>query len=90
MEVPVKELKNRLSEYLKLAQQGEEIIVTSHRRPVARLVPYTAAEEAADLVARLNAIPGVTWSGGKPKGGPGIRLRGQGKSAAEIVLEERD
>jgi prevent-host-death family protein len=32
-------LKARLSEYLKAVKAGEEIIVTEHGRPVARLVP---------------------------------------------------
>lgn len=37
MRVAVRELKNRFSEYLKYAQTGEEIIVTTHSNPVARL-----------------------------------------------------
>ena len=38
MYVAVGDLKNRFSEYLKYAQAGEEIIVTSHGNPVARLM----------------------------------------------------
>jgi prevent-host-death family protein len=37
MTVTVRELKNRLSEYLRRAQRGEALIVTDHGRPVARL-----------------------------------------------------
>ena len=38
MHVAVRELKNRFSEYLKYAQAGEEIIVTTHGNPIARLM----------------------------------------------------
>ena len=37
MHVSIRELKNRFSKYLKYAQAGEEIIITSHGNPVARL-----------------------------------------------------
>ena len=37
--VPVAEAKARFSEMLRRAGQGEEIVVTSHGRPVARIVP---------------------------------------------------
>ena len=35
----VAELKQNLSRYLRLVETGGEVLVTSHRRPVARLVP---------------------------------------------------
>lgn len=37
--VNVATLKERLSYYLGLVQKGEEVTVTSHRHPVARLIP---------------------------------------------------
>ncbi len=37
--VNVATLKQKLSEYLRLVEQGDEVVVTSHRRPIARLVP---------------------------------------------------
>ena len=35
--VGVKELKDRLTHYLRLTQKGEEIVVTDRRRPIALL-----------------------------------------------------
>lgn len=37
--VPVAEAKAKFSEMLRRAGAGEEIVVTSHGRPVARIVP---------------------------------------------------
>lgn len=47
------EAKNRLSELLDAAENGEEIMITKHGRPVARLGPVdkfdrVKAREAAD------------------------------------------
>jgi len=78
-----------LSEYLNLAEAGEEVIITSHRRPVARLVRARRKKIRGDLKEALNAIPGVRWEGGKPVGGRGVSLLDRGKTAAEMVLEDR-
>ena len=47
MDVGIRELKARLSEYVKRAAAGEDIIVTDHGRPVVRLVPHVAGSEVA-------------------------------------------
>lgn len=64
--VSVATLKNNLSHYLAAAKQGKEIIVTSHRHPIARIVPAeTAAAEdvkiipAKKSVSSLKRIKGV-------------------------------
>jgi prevent-host-death family protein len=38
--------KNRLSELVARADAGEEIVITKHGRPAARLVPYAQPDEA--------------------------------------------
>ena len=86
MQVPVRDLKNNLSKYLKLVRQGEPVVVTSHRTPVARLLPIPQIENAG--LRRLLPIDWIHWSGKKPRGGtlcPEIR----GKTLAESVLEDR-
>jgi prevent-host-death family protein len=40
----IAELKAGFSEYLARVKAGEEILVTEHGRPVARIVPLSAAE----------------------------------------------
>ncbi|UJS22692.1 type II toxin-antitoxin system Phd/YefM family antitoxin [Thiothrix winogradskyi] len=52
MHVAVRELKNRFSEYLKYAQAGEEIIVTTHGNPVARLMPYVSSYPETTPIAK--------------------------------------
>lgn len=52
--VNVAKLKDRLSEYLRIARSGEEVIIRDRNRPVAKLVPFRAegaSEEKLKLVA---------------------------------------
>ena len=95
MGASVRELKARLSYYLKLAR-GEQVTVTSRGRPIARLMPAapeTANKEpsAAEINRRLAAIPGVILpTGPKPRGSKHpIRIRKGEKTLSEIVLESR-
>ena len=44
------EAKTHLSELVARAEQGEEVIITRHNRPVAKLVPI--GEVPAEVVAR--------------------------------------
>ncbi len=95
MEVSIRELKNRLSEYLKRAQAGEDVVITSHGRAVARLTPLPPdtghRPTLAELERRLRAIPGVRLGKGrKPKGAMRpLRIKPGEKSLSDIVLEDR-
>src|SRR6266481_6197479 len=61
--VGVRELKNRLTYYLRRAGKGEEVIVTERGRPVAVLRSLQHLDRAAGLetrLARLGALGIVT------------------------------
>lgn len=86
-QVGVRELKDRLSHYLKRIQGGEEIIVTERGRSVARIVPVKSSSLKRALEPMLRA-GAVRWSGGKPRGAsrrPVIRMR----PLAGMVTEDR-
>ena len=51
--VGVKELKNRLTEYLRRTKNGEEIVVTERGKPIAILQSIHSVEGAQTLEARL-------------------------------------
>lgn len=63
----IAELKALLSETLARVKAGEEVLVTEHSRPIARLVPLSAATPAAatrDLVrSGLVRAPEKPWDG---------------------------
>ncbi len=51
--VGIKELKNRLTHYLRRTVQGEEVVVTDRGKPIALIQPIRSASEAATREARL-------------------------------------
>ena len=61
--VNVANLKGKLSHYLGLVKQGQEVVVTSHRHPVARISPVSkpSAQIAAPTrpVKDLHKLKGV-------------------------------
>jgi prevent-host-death family protein len=94
VEVSIREMKNRLSKYLKLVQSGRDVVITDRGRPIARLtvVQMSAKQAEAEYIRRISALPWVRpGKGGKIRGSrEGIALRGEGPSAAEIVLQDRE
>ncbi|GAB4273171.1 MAG: type II toxin-antitoxin system prevent-host-death family antitoxin [Deferrisomatales bacterium] len=82
--VGIRELKARLSAYVKKAREGETIVITDRGAPVAELRPISRERAAAEgLVAEGQAA----WQGGKPSGFQKVEVRG--KPVSETVLEER-
>ena len=61
--VDVALLKEKLSYYLNLGKSGEEVVVTSHRHRVARILPATAPSaeivEPTRPVKDLRKIKGI-------------------------------
>ncbi len=91
MEISVRELKNNLSACLRQVAAGQELIVTSHKRPVARLLPIAPLEssETADI-ERIKHLPWVHWNGKKPAGlGNPVKLASPARIASDLVLEDR-
>lgn len=87
MSVPVRELKASLSQVLSRARSGEVIEVTSHNKPIARIVGIP--DSAASGLRRLMADGAVSWRGGKPQPKAPVRLSARGASVSQLVLEDR-
>jgi prevent-host-death family protein len=96
-EVAVHMLKNSLSAVLEKVQAGEEAIITSHRKPIAKIVALNAPlrtgalPKAANGAPNMPAIAGVTWRTGrfKLKDFAPIVLAGNGPSVADMLVAQR-
>lgn len=94
IEVGVRELKSRLSHYLRKLDEGEQIKITRRGKAVATMVPSPGQNESARLNAKMQELyeRGVLahWSGKKPVFPKrGVRMRGEGPTIAEMILEDR-
>ena len=87
MDVGIRELKNRLSEYVARVKAGTDITVTDRGRPVALLRPLDDGRRSA-AVSGWAARGIAAWHGGTPQG---LRRppRVAGGRAAAIVIEDR-
>ena len=85
--VGIRELKNRLSQYLRRVRTGEQIVVTERGRPVAVISPPSLAQPDRHVEALLRAGV-VRWGGGKPRGSP-RPARLKGPSVARAVIQGR-
>jgi prevent-host-death family protein len=88
MNVGVRDLKGRLSEYLRQVKAGQTIVITEHGRPVGRIVPATQSlDDRLQAMVRAGLI---AWSGKKlAPTRPVARARGK-RTVADLVVEDRE
>ena len=85
--VGIRQLKNRLSQYLRRVRTGERVVVTDRGKPVAIISapPVTPADQRIEAMLRDGV---ARWGGGKPRGAarpPKVK----GASVAQAVLNDR-
>ena len=84
----VRELKSRMSHYLRLTKAGDSVVITERGKPIGRIVPTSAAPGeriAATVEAGLAAWNGEALSRLKPV----ARARGR-RTVAELLIEDRE
>jgi prevent-host-death family protein len=94
MQVNILEAKSQLSQLIKSAQAGEEVVIANRGEPVARLVPIGAP--AGRLVQR--SVTARVWAPQQPEGVAQwlddhplpAYLRRSGQEIDAAIQEERD
>ncbi len=86
--VGLKVLKNRLSEYVRLASQGERVLIADRDRVVAELVPPEAGrgERVADAVL-ADLVRGGLLTPALTPGRPLERPHPRGVKLADLLAE---
>lgn len=86
--VGIRELKSRLSAYLRQVKNGATLVITEHGKPVGRIVPIrSSVEERAGDLAEAGLI---TWSGRRlASRQPVVVARGR-KTVSDLLLEDRE
>lgn len=95
MEIGVRELKARLSHYLRLAEKGERIVVTDRGKPSAMLVGVNGASTGVSPLA-IRVMQGVQEGWIQPASGRRLRKVKRGpikkgaRSGLTLIQEGRD
>jgi len=90
--VGIKELKNRLTYYLKLTKEGNRIIVTDRGSPVAIIQSIDGMRNKTGIEERLASLAKRGMLRLPLKKGkllPFKSVKAAGKPASEIIIEER-
>ena len=85
MEASIRELRARLSEFIRKVRAGEIVTISIHKRPVAKIVPLKKETELSDL---LNE-PGILWNGAKPAPMKRRETLPEGVLMSDWVAEDR-
>lgn len=86
--VGIRELKNKLSFYLKRVESGERIEVTKQGKVIALLIPGKGRKKVNKEVLALIEEGMASWAGGKPLGSP-RPVKGRGRPLSELIVEDR-
>jgi len=85
--VGIRELKSRLSEYLRQGKAGETVLITDRGQPVGRIVPV-----ARSLQERLEAMSQgglILWSGSKLAPLTPVALAQGERTVSDLLVEDR-
>ena len=86
--VGIRELKTRLSSYLRQVKGGVTLVITERGKPVGRILPVPTSME--ERVQGLVEAKLLSWSGHRVASSvPVPRVRAQ-QTVAELLLEDRE
>ncbi|MBI2263563.1 MAG: type II toxin-antitoxin system prevent-host-death family antitoxin [Armatimonadetes bacterium] len=86
--VNVRELKSRLSHYLRLAKAGESVEITMRGMPIGRIVPTSAPVQDRMEAMALSGL--LLWNKRKLKPmAPVARVRGK-QTVSGVLVDDRE
>jgi prevent-host-death family protein len=86
--VGIRELKARLSSYVRQAKSGASVVITERGTPVARIVPMGRSLE--DRMENLVEAGLITWSGKKLSRVAPVAHTQEQQTVADLLLEDRE
>jgi prevent-host-death family protein len=89
--VGIREAKMRLSKYLRMVHQGQEVILTDRGRPVGKIVPVNATElPLEERLLRLTEQGVLAGEPSRAAGGLPPLIRITGSMAQHYLQEDRE
>lgn len=85
--VGTRELKSKLSEYLRRVKKGETIIVTERGKAVAQFMP--ASQSVEERIWAMVDAGLADWNGKKPKPHKPKIINKTGRLISDMVVEDR-
>ena len=92
LRVGIRDLKARLSEYLRLVKTGQTITITDHGHPVGQLVPApkTGGQTLEERIKILQEAGMVAWNGQKITPQAPLAINRSDQQVSDILAEMRE
>lgn len=89
--VSVRELKSRLSHFLRFTKEGGSLIITDRGTPIGRIVPIVQTGKRLDeRLAAMKQAGQLEWSGRRLSANkPVAKARGK-RTVADLLVEDRE
>ncbi len=87
MRVGTRELKSKLSEYMRRVKSGQTIVVTEHGKPIGQIVPVKASLE--ERMQAMVATGLAEWDGQKLKPYKPMAINRGDRQVSDLVVEDR-
>ncbi|MGC1378536.1 MAG: type II toxin-antitoxin system prevent-host-death family antitoxin [Anaerolineales bacterium] len=88
MRVGTRELKNKLSEYMRRVKAGETITVTEHGKTIGQIVPVKSSIE--ERLQTMIAAGQAEWNGQKLKPYQPKAVNRSAHQLSDLVVEDRE
>ena len=88
--VSIRELKSRLSHFLRLTKEGGSLIITDRGTPIGRIVPIVqTGKRLEERLAAMKQTGQMEWSGRRLSANkPVAKARGK-RTVADLLVEDR-
>ena len=87
-QVGIRELKRRLSEYLRQVKAGETITITDYGKPIGRIIPIVSSIE--ERMAALGAAGLVIWDGAALRSIKPRAVNRGDRQLSDLIIEDRE
>lgn len=88
VQVGVRELKSKLSQYLRQVKAGQTVTITERGKPVATISPVAQSlEEKLEAMAQAGLLQ---WSGKKLEPTPRVAQNRGERTVADLLIEDRE
>lgn len=83
----VRELKSKLSHYLRLTKAGESVVITERGVPIGRIVPM--GPKLGERLDAMRVAGQAQWSGRKLRPAKPVAKRRGGRTVADLLVADR-
>lgn len=89
--VSIRELKSRLSHFLRLTKEGSSVIITDRGTPIGRIVPILQRGKQLDEhLAAMKQAGQLEWSGRRLPANKRVAKARGNRTVADLLAQDRE